>query len=1154
MNFTVEGAALTDIPAKVVTIDINTTAIVDEKYDNYEMTVLPESNVTITADSQEVVIDVYLEDNSTKAPVPNELVLLEFFNALKGTMASFSASTDANGHAVFNYTAPSDISDVNGTDHNMTFKLSATSDVNDSTQILFDDSIGDPKYIGYEIVSVVSNNTIRVGLQEKVIDIYLKDDEGKLASDERVLIDFFDGSNGTMNAFSGITDTNGHIIFNYTSPETVRQGDEHNVTFRLENRPSIEEIVVFTVGTNSGGSDYSDYNLSVVEPVTKTVTASLQSVVIDLYLEDMNDRPAADQLILLDFFNGNKGTMTENLSGTVSGFSGATDANGHAVFEYTAPVDISDFNGTILTFRMDNNTSIEQNVTINVDTNASAKDYTDYTISLVDVNRTITQSSQAEVFDVYLEDNSTGVAKPAVGDTIVVDFFDGNSGTLDRFSAVTDDNGRVAFTYTAPVDLSDLNGTTITFRVQNTSIDNNKVDSTFTVSSNASSLSRLQVATSSITLSQDAETQSVTILAFNGNGEAFDGGRVTVRYPDVIVDGNVSGGVFAQNSVDIVNGQAIFSFTGPDPLVSENPLNFSFVYSEDSDINTTLTVNYVPDIAKIVIDNGNTIEVTQNGEIVIINLSVYDKDNSFYPDGNIKIKYPDEVLTGKNVGSFDTTTAAVVDGKASFNYTAPNPLDGNDSIIFTFYHDAQPVLSEKDLNISIVPEAGQIVLTNYVLDAVYETSMNLDTSKGMTFYVEDDKGVRIDDANVTSMDVTVLNAELAELEDTSGNSGSSLSVAGENSVQMNLKSKTISGVVPVRVYSEFKDANNNDRNLTKVFNVVILSGAPTAMSLSYASTEQNAENAKFVENWVLTVTDKYNNLVNTTPSVSMGALIGYADDSSSTTGINDANYLYYESSVNDGNLTDANPDTFSSSRDAFDNVDIVNDKLVLFGGDGYKFNAYGKWDINDINASNQLELLDDFNGTTVEELSYAVGNNFRNEVCDGSPVVANVYAKDGDNILGSTGSMIIQVEYDYYLVGKSIVLWTNLVGENNNTSVRVGLGKKVTLRGQGLESPEYSLSPDYNGTISLPVKITNTVEYYKNARFVYSTKTSSSVTINNIVTTSFDENIYSCELNTTEASGQVVYHGGIAYVDVNVTADNSGGTIQLENIIPRSEF
>jgi len=946
----------------------------------------------------------------------------------------------------------------------------------------------------------------------------------------------------------------GHVTFEYVGPKNLlaTSGTLASTVFTLYDKANPGITVPLTVNF------VPSIPVLRVETPTVALTQNLQTKTVTVLAFDSATNQAFNSgTVVLEY-------PADIINGTVSGGTfiqnEANLVNGKATFEFTGPDTLTTIANQTFTFKYKENQSVSTSLLMKYTPDLPQIAH----LGINEVNTTIAQDQQLHTVVINaLDVNGNFVTSGDIN--VKFPSVISNGTDVGSFSSLSIPliNGQATFSYTGPQNIQSTS-TAISSPVAFEFSDAAAVSSN-PVQWNVSFLSStptLRVESPIVTLKQNSQIETVSVLAFDSvTNQALNAGTVVVEYPTDIINGTVSGGTFTQNEASIVNGKATFEFTGPDTLKGISDQTFTFKYKENTNANpVTLTVKYTPDAVKIVFDDGNITTVTKNGEIKTINLTVYavkdDKENnkkyySLYPDGNIKINYPSEVTDGKNVGSFNSTIVPVVNGKVSFTYTAPNPLDGNDSMVFTFYHDAYPSLSAEDLNISIVPEAGQIVLTNYVLDALYETSMNLETTKGMTFYVEDDKGVRIDDSNVTSINVTVLNPELATLEDTAGNSGSSLSITGKNSVQMNLRTKTISGIVPVKVYSEFKDANNADQNLTRVFNVVVLSGPPTAMSLSYAGTEQNTTSAKFIENWVLTVTDKYNNLVNTKPSVSMGALIGYANDSSNSA-LNAASYLYFDSSTNDGNLTDANPDTFTSVHNAFDDVDLVNDKLVLFGGTGYKFNAYGKWDIKSFTA-NQLALVDDFNGSAVTGLSYAVGHNFRNEVCNGSPAVANVYAKDGNNTIGSTGSMIVQVEYDYYLVGKSVMLWTNLVGEDNNTTVKVGLGKKVTLRGQGLESPEYDLSSNYNGVISLPVKISNTVESYKNARFVYGIKTSSSVTVNNVITTS-QSDIYSCALTTTEATGQNIDHSGIAYVDVNVTADSTGGTIQLVNILPAKEF
>ena len=1133
-----------------LSLDFNTNAT-PSKYKNYVLKAYPENNVTVIRNSQSKVLEVYLEDNSTNIPVSGELVIIEFFDSSKGKMNVSSGTTDSGGRIVFNYTAPSDIAGLSPLP--ITFKLSAATSITSSTTVLFDSSQTTKDYSAYTISLVDANRTITTASQTEVFDVFLKDGSSNPAEGDTITLDFFDGNSGTVNAFKGVTDANGHVAFNYTAPADISDLNGTVITFRVENTTIAGNRVTSTFSVDSTTADdkYKNYELTVVPEGNFTIVSGSQIQTIDIYLEDNStSKPVASELVNLQFFDGKKGSM--NL------FSTSTDANGHAAFQYTAPSDIADVNGTNLelVFVLDKNTTTTVTTKAIFDSSQTTKDYSAYTISLVDANRTITTASQTEVFDVFLKDGSSN---PAEGDTITLDFFDGNSGTVNAFKGVTDANGHVAFNYTAPADISDLNGTVITFRVENTTIAGNRVTSTFTVASTVTQKPNIHVddTDATVTLTQDAETLKVKILAFNDDNEVFNSGSIVVRYPSEIVDDNVSGGKFTQSEVSIVDGEAIFDFIGPDNLVQMNSLNFTFVYKEDNDRNTTLTIVYSP-LKPTIILTENTKEVTLNSEVVSIDVKVIDDKQNPYPSGNVKIEYPRDVIDGRDIGSFAESTIELVNGTATFTYTSPSKLDDNTSdIVFSFYHE-NASSSSKDFTITINPEANQTVLTSYTLSTSISDNnitMDLNNSKPMSFYVKDDNSVLVPDANMTSIKITMLNPMLGTLVDTLGNEGNTLTIVNKNSVSINLKSNTISGIIPLEVEAKFSDVNDKNQTLSEVFNIVVLSGPPSAMSLSYAGAEQDESNAKFTENWVLTVTDRYNNRVDSKPAVSMGLMAGYTQDSNSTPSVNNANYLYYTTSDGNGTLSGVN-NNFTAKADVFANVDQTNDYLVTFGN-GYRYNASGKWNINTNNDNKILDLVDDYNGSDTDELGFAVGNNYRQDVCeDAVEWVGNVYPKDNNYIIGSTGSMIIKVEYDYYLTGKDAVLWVNLVGaqHDSNSTVRIGEAKKITLRASGIESAEYSLSVDYNGTISLPITISNTVEPFKNSNFAYAIKTSSTVVINNVVTSSMS-NIYSCGLNTVTGLGNTENHNGRAYVDVNVTTTSGqSGTIQLVNLLISNEF
>ena len=951
---------------------------------------------------------------------------------------------------------------------------------------------------------------------------------------------------GEISPNATTTLSDGSVSYLYTPPtnieDLIKRGfNGATFTFYDLAKPSANYVTLKIDFTSPPEPDHSGYTLTAV-PTAITVTAASQSKVIDLYVEDNNLRPAENEVINVDYFDGAKGTMNS--------FSATTDANGHVSFNYTAPATVTDGVLLTMTFRGENSTLPTATTAVSVDTTTQ---YTNYVLSIVDQNRTISQANQQEEFNLYVKNSANNT--PVNNTQVILEFFDGSKGTVDRFSSATDTNGKATFLYSAPADISDLNATEFTFKLD---VNNSQqVKANLFVESVVQDLPKitLSVPNNELTLTQNSEQHTITVNAYNSQNEVFTGtGSIEVKYPSEITDNGVSGGTFSENNVVLENGQATFTFNGPAQLDSNvsasGKLVFSFIYKDsygkETNITKNLTVTYSPEVPTLILPT-TTYDLTKNSETVSIEVDIYDKDNNPYSQGSVKVQYPSDVRQGRDVGRFKENTVAISSGKAIFEYTAPNNLDGNTSDIdFTFYHDSG-VSNSVVYKFTIHPDPDQVVLTSYDLSSTTDDgkyTMELNSTKQITFSLKDADGVAVADSNITSIIIKSLNPTLATLKNSDGNESRDSLSSTKNNVNINVDSGTVSGVVPLEVNVNFHDINNQDKNVTKVFNIVILSGPPSAVSLSYVSTTQDSENAKFIETWALSVTDKYSNRVNTNPSVSMGMIAGYAIDATAP-GNNPYNYIYYEPSS--GGTLETN-NTFKVNSSIFDNVDSQNDVLALFGN-GYTYDASGKWEIAAGSYTDTLTLEDDYNGTQTANLGFAVGNNYRQDQCEqGTEWIGRVYPKNNNYKVDDSGNMLIQVDYDYYLAGKDVVLWANFVGydHNNNKSVRIGEAKKITLRAQGIEPDRSTIDIPKNttGVYRVNLNISNTVESYRNARYrrAVNVKASDSVTVNSI-DTSWNNNIASCN------------NSGQAYVDINVTSDaNAGGTVDVSNFIITNEF
>lgn len=550
--------------------------------------------------------------------------------------------------------------------------------------------------------------------------------------------------------------------------------------------------------------------------------------------------------------------------------------------------------------------------------------------------------------------------------------------------------------------------------------------------------------------------------------------------------------------------------------------------------------------ASLVFPSGTSATLTQNSQAYTVDILVLGPDNAPADSGTVKIAYPDKIKSGVDVGYFNTNTAEVVNGHAIFSYVGPQNLAervnaGDTSTQFGFY------LKDVPQNVTLFtfnynPTPNQIILTDYKLGwnkQISETSMGLESSTMLSFYIENDKNEKIADSDVTSMTITLGN-KIATLQDTSNRTGTSLSFLGNNNISVTLNSQTVSGIVPIRIDATFTDANGDVRNISKVFNITILSGPPTAISISYAGTDIDKNQAKFIEKMIVTVTDKYFNSVNTQPAISAALIAGYVKDAAS------GSRLYYTTAGTSTATLDPAANTLSVNGGVdLSNVNQNTDIAATFGN-GYTYQASGKWDIASLNGTSIINLGDDFNATSsVSGLGYAIGHNYRQDTCrDSEEWVGYVRVNNADgNVLTPEGYAEVDVYYDYYLTGKKIVLAVNILGQDVNSGEikRIGEAKAHTLRSTGFDGYTVSIPAGAtNMTVYLPVMISNTGEWLRNSNFVYDIKTSDNITLNSVQAV---DNVGTCT------------RGGIAYVEANVTEnDGKAGTVSIDNILIADEF
>ena len=364
---------------------------------------------------------------------------------------------------------------------------------------------------------------------------------------------------------------------------------------------------------------------------------------------------------------------------------------------------------------------------------------------------------------------------------------------------------------------------------------------------------------------------------------------------------------------------------------------------------------------------------------------------------------------------------------------------------------------------------------------------------------------------------------------------------------------------------EFDDANGEPQILTTIINVRVFSGPGSAISISYVSTGQDVERAKYIETLAISVTDEYGNRVNTRPNISLGAIVGYAVDGAEIGGneTNETKRLFYgRSDVENGNASGeitalgANTADFEDNTlaraDVFKYVNAEGDntdKLVVFG-ERKNYEAMGKWDITRVD-NHTLSLQDDYYGVDRSGLYYAVGHNYYQDQCreDGREWVGSTDSETYQ--LDEEGTVVITYKYDYHLTGKDALIWVNLDGIQPDTGkvTRVGETTKHTLRGNGFvtaPSDGYTLAPGASVDVDFAVWHENAPEQYRNAHFGYAIKSGSTCTYTVVATS----NLF--DARTCNNGG---YSNGASYITFHLEDTSGLGChFSIDNLAVSSEF
>jgi hypothetical protein len=751
--------------------------------------------------------------------------------------------------------------------------------------------------------------------------------------------------------------------------------------------------------------------------------------------------------------------------------------------------DTSVLDGKIITrnedveFTYNISTPTKEQVTLLSDTNSltvnQASQTTDITISAFNKSNTPVDSGSIKV--IYPDEVQNGID---------VGQFSPIEGTLD--------DAKVTFTYTAPHDLEPLfeaNITTVDFKFVYDADTSTTLHVEF--SKESTFVPKLILSESPLTFTKNSEKRKFSVKVLDENSAPVQNGSVSFIYPET----SLNAGTITPAVAQVKEGVADFQFEAPANLNTLSSAVFTFYYNDDKVNSKDLTVYYrlyVPPVTPPdpvptykTVTSPSSLTILQNSQVYNINVSVFDSYNVPVNKGKVKIIYPSSVLSGIDVGSFSPSEATVSDGKASFVYTGPSDLaslvnSGNTGSTFQFYYE-DDISHRSNLSIIYNPTPGDIIPTSYKIlfqpqDGSYE--MSLQEKKPFAITIVDKDNNLVADADIHELNISVENIAISSLQDSSGNLSTSLKYTGKNSITATFISNTKSGLAPLHVSGYFRDINGKDILIDDTFNIVIQSGPPTAISFSYIGTSQDTDRAKFIEQFAISVTDRYFNPISTHPNISVGAIVGYAlkdkDDYESR--------IFEDSAV----LGTLHADTFDLNQNinlSTTDIDLANDQLATFGN-GYVYPASGGWSFDNFDSLTLSLSPGQYDGDDTSDLGYAIGHNLRQDPCIlGRKWLGQTKLKDDTTTLDDQGTAVIELSYDYYLTGKDIVLYANIVGQDNQLAreLKIGEAQKRTLRGHGIyfDNKTFSTKSTSGESGSFCLWMKDTPEPYRNANFGY---------------------------------------------------------------------
>jgi hypothetical protein len=265
-----------------------------------------------------------------------------------------------------------------------------------------------------------------------------------------------------------------------------------------------------------------------------------------------------------------------------------------------------------------------------------------------------------------------------------------------------------------------------------------------------------------------------------------------------------------------------------------------------------------------------------------------------------------------------------------------------------------------------------------------------------------------------------------------GKAHSELSFQKQNGIDLYIQTYNKSGIANFDIDVNYTNNRGEVHNLETRTSLTILSGEPTAFSINSAGVEYKEDTKWFEQKFLISASDKYNNVVNIASKISISAMADFTKDSNGRR-ILHGKFSNTKASI----ITDSENHTaiLQANSNLFGNIDPTRDFLLLFGN--IKANeALGKWDIDEYNYNQStLQLTDAYYGDNHNNLGFAVGHNYYSEICssESKEWELNIDSTNGIYQLDEEGKTYVTLKFPAYMIGKKIALGVNFSGKRKRS-------------------------------------------------------------------------------------------------------------------------